>query len=47
MTAPSRARLRQLLKIIDADVAPVIDRYRPHIQCAKGCSDCCHQTFRV
>ena len=47
MNAASRARLRQLLRIIDAEVAPVVARYRDHIQCAKGCSDCCHQTFRI
>lgn len=35
------------LDLIDADVAPVVDRYRAHVQCAAGCSDCCHQTFRI
>lgn len=24
-----------------------MERYRAHIQCAAGCSDCCHQTFRI
>jgi Fe-S-cluster containining protein len=41
------ARLRVHLAIIDRDVAPVVDRYREHVQCREGCGDCCHQTFRV
>ncbi|MEM6992329.1 MAG: YkgJ family cysteine cluster protein [Myxococcota bacterium] len=40
-------RLRVHLLLIDEGVAPVVTRYREHIQCAEGCSDCCHQTFRV
>jgi uncharacterized protein len=40
-------RLRVHLRLIDRDVAPVVDRYRDHIECRAGCSDCCHQTFRV
>jgi Fe-S-cluster containining protein len=40
-------RLRLHLARIDADVEPVVDRYRAHIQCTAGCSDCCHQTFRI
>jgi hypothetical protein len=45
---PDRAaRLREHLRLIDDGVAPVIARYGQHIQCAAGCSDCCHQTFRV
>lgn len=40
-------RLRRHLRIIDADVAPVVQRYHEHIQCRAGCSQCCHQTFRV
>jgi len=47
MNESSRARLRRHLQIIDTDVEPVLDRYREHIECAKGCSDCCQQTFRV
>ncbi len=47
MSEDGPARLRHLLRVIDDDVAPVVERYRAHIQCAKGCSDCCHQTFRV
>jgi Fe-S-cluster containining protein len=43
----ARARLRVHLQLIDGDVAPVVDRYRAHIECRPGCSDCCHQTFRV
>jgi hypothetical protein len=41
------ARLRVHLRLIDADVAPVVARHREHIQCRPGCGDCCHQTFRV
>jgi hypothetical protein len=45
---PARAeRLRRHLRLIDDGVAPVVRRYAAHIQCAPGCSDCCHQTFRV
>ncbi|MBL9104503.1 MAG: YkgJ family cysteine cluster protein [Myxococcales bacterium] len=40
-------RLRVHLALIDAGVAPVVDRYRAHIQCRAGCSECCHQSFRV
>ena len=40
-------RLRHHLAIIDRDVAPVVERYREHIQCQRGCSQCCHQVFRV
>lgn len=47
MKETSRNRLRRHLKVIDADVEPVVQRYRAHIECAKGCSDCCQQTFRV
>jgi Fe-S-cluster containining protein len=43
----ARARLRVHLRLIDRDVAPVVERYRAHIECRAGCSDCCHQTFRV
>jgi Fe-S-cluster containining protein len=42
-----RDRLRAHLRLIDEGVAPVVQRYRTHIQCRAGCSDCCHQTFRV
>ena len=41
------ARLRAHLRLIDDDVAPVVDRYRAHVQCKAGCSDCCAQTFSV
>ncbi len=47
MKEDSRARLRRHLQVIDSDVEPVVRRYREHIECAKGCSDCCQQTFRV
>lgn len=40
-------RLRVHLRLIDGAVAPVMRKYAAHIQCAAGCSDCCHQTFRV
>jgi hypothetical protein len=40
-------RLRLHLKLIDSAVAPVVERYREHIECRAGCGDCCHQTFRV
>lgn len=41
------ARLRVHLAIVDGGVAPVVARYRSHIQCRAGCSECCHQSFRV
>ena len=41
------ARLRRHLAIIERDIAPVADRFAAHIECRAGCSDCCHQTFRV
>ena len=47
MKEGSRARLRRHLQVIDTDVEPVVERYRAHIECAEGCSDCCQQTFRV
>lgn len=47
MSETGRRQLRHLLKVIDDEVRPVVERYRSDIQCAKGCSDCCHQTFRV
>lgn len=47
MRDDSRSRLRRHLQVIDSDVEPVVERYRAHIECAKGCSDCCQQTFRV
>lgn len=47
MSDSPRDRLRHLLRIIDDDVEPVVRRYRSSIECAKGCSDCCHQTFRI
>ena len=47
MKEDARARLQRHLQVIDADVEPVTQRYRAHIECTKGCSDCCQQTFRV
>jgi hypothetical protein len=47
MDERQRSRLRAHLRIIDAGVTPVVDEYRAHIQCRPGCSECCHQTFRV
>jgi Fe-S-cluster containining protein len=41
------ARLREHLRLIDDGVAPVAERHAADMQCAPGCSDCCHQTFRV
>lgn len=41
------ARLRRHLQLVDDGVAPVVERYREHIQCRPGCGDCCHQSFRV
>ena len=43
----AQQRLRVHLAIIDGGVAPVVARYREHIACRAGCSECCHQTFRV
>ena len=40
-------RLRVHLALIDGGVAPVVARYRAHIGCRAGCSECCHQSFRV
>lgn len=40
-------RLRRHLDQIDRDVARVVDRYRDHVKCHRGCSDCCHQTFEI
>ena len=47
MEAATRARLRVHLQLIEDGVRPVVERYREHIQCRPGCSQCCHQTFRV
>lgn len=50
MTEPvddGRERLRRHLQLIDDGVAPVVRRYAEQVQCGPGCSDCCHQTFRV
>jgi Fe-S-cluster containining protein len=41
------ARLRRHLRLVDDGVAPVVERYREHIQCRPGCGECCHQSFRV
>ena len=43
----AQRRLRVHLALIDGGVAPVVARYREHIACRPGCSECCHQTFRV
>ncbi|MCY1056985.1 YkgJ family cysteine cluster protein [Nannocystis sp. SCPEA4] len=40
-------RLRVHLRIVDGDVAPVVARYREHIQCRPGCGECCRQSFTV
>ncbi len=42
-----RTRLRRHLQLVDDGVAPVVARHRAHVQCRAGCSDCCHQSFRV
>lgn len=47
MDEPAHARLRVHLRLIEDGVAPVVARYREHIQCRAGCSDCCHQTFAI
>ena len=36
MSDTSRDRLRHLLRTIDHDVEPVVQRYRANIECAKG-----------
>ena len=43
----AQRRLRVHLAILDDGVAPVVARYSEHIMCQAGCSECCHQTFRV
>lgn len=40
-------RLRLHLRIVDGDVAAVVARHREHVQCRRGCSECCHQSFTV
>ena len=48
MTTSRRlARVRRHLAVIDDIVAPIVARYREHIQCRAGCSECCHQRFQV
>jgi Fe-S-cluster containining protein len=42
-----RARLSRHLRLLDDGVAPIVARYRGQIQCRAGCSECCHQTFKV
>ncbi|WAS94030.1 YkgJ family cysteine cluster protein [Nannocystis punicea] len=44
---PRLQRLRVHLRIVDGDVAPVVARYREHIQCRPGCGECCRQSFTV
>ena len=46
-SAAGKARLRVHLALIDSGVAPVVSRYRAHIGCRPGCSECCHQSFKV
>jgi hypothetical protein len=43
----ARERLRRHLRLIDDGVRPVVERHAAQVQCGPGCSDCCHQTFRV
>lgn len=43
----AQRRLRVHLALVDGGVAPVVARYREHIACRPGCSECCHQSFRV
>jgi len=40
-------RLRVHLELIEDGVRPVVERYREHVQCRAGCSDCCSQSFTV
>ncbi|TPV94427.1 MAG: hypothetical protein B7733_15245 [Myxococcales bacterium FL481] len=40
-------RLREHFRLIDDGVAPVVAAYREHIQCARGCSSCCSQSFSI
>lgn len=40
-------RLRLHLRIVDGDVAAIVARHREHVQCRRGCSECCHQSFSV
>jgi hypothetical protein len=44
---PATRRLRVHLRIVDGDVAPVVARYREHIQCRPGCGECCRQSFKI
>lgn len=43
----ARERLRRHLRLIDDGVRPVVERHAAQVRCGPGCSDCCHQTFRV
>lgn len=47
MDARARTRLRRHLALVDQGVAPVVTRYREHIECRAGCSDCCRQRFTI
>lgn len=47
VSSGAMARLRVHLAIVDGGVAPVVARYAAHIGCRPGCSECCHQSFRV
>ncbi|MCB9566825.1 MAG: YkgJ family cysteine cluster protein [Myxococcales bacterium] len=40
-------RLRRHLAILDRDVDALVRAHRDAIACRPGCSECCHQTFRV
>ena len=40
-------RLRRHLRILDRDVDGVMQAHPEAIECRPGCSECCHQTFRV
>ncbi|MCA9695147.1 MAG: YkgJ family cysteine cluster protein, partial [Myxococcales bacterium] len=40
-------RLRRHLQLVDDAVDDIVARHRGEVSCRPGCSDCCHQTFRV
>ncbi len=42
-----RGRLRRHLTILDRDVDAVMRAHPGSVECRPGCSECCHQTFRV
>ena len=47
MDGRQRRRLLVHLRVLEQGMSPIVERHGPHIQCGPGCSDCCHQTFRV